>query len=90
MPAPKLKNDVTIIHYKDGEEVKCSYNTCRDKFVEVERERTFKSWDNASTFESTQFFWQCRECNAKYKDNKQSKKSAKKYQENLHKDVMKG
>lgn len=64
--APKLKNDMKIIHLVDGQEVTCSYNSCRDKFEHSHHVITrHPKWNKSQPITSKTFFWICKDCGAK-------------------------
>lgn len=96
----KLKVDATIIHFVDGKEVRCSFNSCRDKFVSTEMDKSYKAWakseetrnpwgyDTVSKIEAKQYFWQCKECGSKYANRNQNIKSAREYKESFYNDLL--
>ena len=62
----KLKNDIKIIHFVNGQEISCSYNACRDKFEEASQLITRKpKWNEYKPITSKTYFMICKECGTK-------------------------
>ena len=57
----------------DGKEVRCSFNSCRNKFISIDTDRSYKAWarskesrndwgyDTKHKIQAKQYFWQCKE-----------------------------
>ena len=98
----KLKVDATIIHFVDGKEVRCSFNSCRDKFVSTEMDKSYKAWakseetrnpwgyDTKRKIQAKTYFWKCKECGSKYANRNQNIKSARAYKDVFLDDLCRG
>lgn len=96
----KLKVDVTIIHFVGDQEVRCSFNSCRDKFIPVENDKSYRAWacseeskdfwgyDTKRKIQAKSYFWKCKECCSKYADRRQNIKSARSYKESFYDDLL--